>query len=177
MNNRHGEFWLEVKNGVLFSVTQYEGYKDRHYICFHTSNICLYHQGKTGDIKPGHTFEVELHRSPLQMSKYAIVHGDATVCMLHVVGLYPGMVEGDTPVSDIKLPCRTRPHWLEPAIYLSEAAPDRPSPSEGIGLDDHSMLSVAVKISSQNMERNVKVGTPHFTFLLVCINLCQCLKH
>ncbi|XP_045572132.1 autophagy-related protein 2 homolog B isoform X4 [Salmo salar] len=111
LNNQHGEFWLEVKNGVLFSVTQYEGYKDQHYICFHNSNICLYHQG---------------------------------------------MVEGDTPVSDIKLPCRTRPHWLEPAIYLSEAAPDRPSPSEGIGLDDHSMLSVAVKISSQNMERNVK---------------------
>uniref|UniRef100_A0A8C7TQC3 Autophagy related 2B n=1 Tax=Oncorhynchus mykiss TaxID=8022 RepID=A0A8C7TQC3_ONCMY len=79
LNNRHGEFWLEVKNGVLFSVTQYEGYKDRHYICFHTSNICLYHQGKTGDVKPGHTFEVELHRSPLQMSQYAIVHGDATV--------------------------------------------------------------------------------------------------
>uniref|UniRef100_A0A673XHZ8 Autophagy related 2B n=1 Tax=Salmo trutta TaxID=8032 RepID=A0A673XHZ8_SALTR len=103
------EFWLEVKNGVLFSVTQYEGYKDRHYICFHTSNICLYHQG---------------------------------------------LVEGDTPVSDIKLPCRTRPHWLEPAIYPSET--DRASPSEGIGLEDHSMLSVAVKISSQNMERNVK---------------------
>uniref|UniRef100_A0A8C8C1Y4 Autophagy related 2B n=1 Tax=Oncorhynchus tshawytscha TaxID=74940 RepID=A0A8C8C1Y4_ONCTS len=109
LNNRHGEFWLEVKNGVLFSVTQYEGYKDRHYICFHTSNICLYHQG---------------------------------------------LVEGDTPVSDIKLPCRTRPHWLEPAIYPSET--DRASPSEGIGLEDHSMLSVAVKISSQNMERNVK---------------------
>uniref|UniRef100_A0A4W5MYX1 Autophagy related 2B n=1 Tax=Hucho hucho TaxID=62062 RepID=A0A4W5MYX1_9TELE len=109
LNNRHGEFWLEVKNGVLFSVAQYEGYKDRHYICFHTSNICLYHQGKTGDIKPGNTFE---------------------------------------------LPCRTRPHWLEPAIYPSET--DRASPSEGIGLEDHSMLSVAVKISSQNMERNVK---------------------
>uniref|UniRef100_A0A8C7TM64 Autophagy related 2B n=1 Tax=Oncorhynchus mykiss TaxID=8022 RepID=A0A8C7TM64_ONCMY len=109
LNNRHGEFWLEVKNGVLFSVTQYEGYKDRHYICFHTSNICLYHQG---------------------------------------------LVEGDTPVSDIKLPCRTRPHWLEPAIYPSET--DRASPSEGIGLEDHSMLSVAVKISSQNTERNVK---------------------
>ncbi|CAB1330898.1 unnamed protein product, partial [Coregonus sp. 'balchen'] len=85
LNNQHGEFWLEVKNGVLFS-----------------------------------------------------------------------LVEGDTPVSDIKLPCRTRPHWLEPAIYPSEAAPDRASPSEGIGLEAHSMLSVAVKISTQNMERNVK---------------------
>lgn len=99
------------------------------------------------------------------------------LCLLHCMGLYLylGLVEGDTPVSDIKLPCRTRPHWLEPAIYRSET--DRASPSEGIGLEDHSMLSVAVKISSQNMERNVKVGTPHFTFLLVCINLCQCLKH
>uniref|UniRef100_A0A8C3G3Z2 Autophagy related 2B n=1 Tax=Cyclopterus lumpus TaxID=8103 RepID=A0A8C3G3Z2_CYCLU len=46
LKNKHGEFWLEVKNAVLFSVTQYEGYKDQHYICFHTSNICMYHQGK-----------------------------------------------------------------------------------------------------------------------------------
>uniref|UniRef100_A0A6Q2WWB9 Autophagy related 2B n=1 Tax=Esox lucius TaxID=8010 RepID=A0A6Q2WWB9_ESOLU len=111
VKTQHGEFWLEVRNGVLFSVTRYEGYKDQHYICFHTSDIRLYHQG---------------------------------------------VVEGDTPVSDIKLPCRTRPHWLEPAIYPSETAPDRVSPSEGIGLEAHSMLSVAVKISSQNMERNVK---------------------
>uniref|UniRef100_A0A7N8X5K0 Autophagy related 2B n=1 Tax=Mastacembelus armatus TaxID=205130 RepID=A0A7N8X5K0_9TELE len=42
LKNKHGEFWLEVKNSVLFSVTQYEGYKDQHYICFHTSSIlCL----------------------------------------------------------------------------------------------------------------------------------------
>ena len=46
LKNKHGEFWLEVKNAVLFSVTQYEGYKDQHYLCFHTSNICMYHQGK-----------------------------------------------------------------------------------------------------------------------------------
>lgn len=45
LKNKHGEFWLEVKNGVLFSVTQHEGYKDQHYICFHTSSICMYHQG------------------------------------------------------------------------------------------------------------------------------------
>uniref|UniRef100_A0A7N8Y6P7 Autophagy related 2B n=1 Tax=Mastacembelus armatus TaxID=205130 RepID=A0A7N8Y6P7_9TELE len=45
LKNKHGEFWLEVKNSVLFSVTQYEGYKDQHYICFHTSSICMYHQG------------------------------------------------------------------------------------------------------------------------------------
>ncbi|TNN56911.1 Autophagy-related protein 2 B [Liparis tanakae] len=41
LKNKHGEFWLEVKNAVLFSVTQHEGYKDQHYICFHTTNICI----------------------------------------------------------------------------------------------------------------------------------------
>ena len=94
------------------------------------------------------------------------------LCLLHCMGLYLylGLVEGDTPVSDIKLPCRTRPHWLEPAIYPSET--DRASPSEGIGLEDHSMLSVAVKISSQNTERNVKVGTPHLHFYYWCALTC-----
>ncbi|XP_076017727.1 autophagy-related protein 2 homolog B [Genypterus blacodes] len=112
LKNKHGEFWLEVRNAVLFSVTQYEGYKDQHYICFHTSNICMYHQG---------------------------------------------LVEGGALVSDVKLPCRTHPHWLEPSIYQSETSPDRSSTlSEGIGLEAGSMLSVAVKVSSQNTERNVK---------------------
>lgn len=45
LKNKHGEFWMEVKNGVVFGVTQYEGFKDQHYVCFHTSSICLYHQG------------------------------------------------------------------------------------------------------------------------------------
>lgn len=37
--------------------------------------------------------------------------------------------------------------------------PDRSStPSEGIGLEARSMVSVAVKVSSQNAERNVKVN-------------------
>eukprot|EP00064_Thunnus_orientalis_P010090 superscaffoldBa00001335_g10116 len=113
LKNKHGEFWLEIKNAVLFSVTQYEGYKDQHYICFHTSNICVYHQG---------------------------------------------LVDGGSSVSDIKLPCRTHPHWLEPTIYQSETPPERSStPSEGIGLEARSMVSVAVKISSQNAERNVKI--------------------
>uniref|UniRef100_A0A3Q3L1L7 Autophagy related 2B n=1 Tax=Mastacembelus armatus TaxID=205130 RepID=A0A3Q3L1L7_9TELE len=112
LKNKHGEFWLEVKNSVLFSVTQYEGYKDQHYICFHTSSICMYHQG---------------------------------------------VVDGGTSVSDIKLPCSTRPHWLEPTIYLSETSPERSStPSEGIGLEARSMVSVAVKISSPNSECTVK---------------------
>uniref|UniRef100_A0A673BBX3 Autophagy related 2B n=1 Tax=Sphaeramia orbicularis TaxID=375764 RepID=A0A673BBX3_9TELE len=112
LKNKHGEFWLEVKNAVLFSVTQYEGYKDQHYICFHTSSVCMYHQG---------------------------------------------LVDGGTSVSDIKLPCRTHPHWLEPTVYQSETSPERSStPSEGIGLEARSMVSVAVKVSSQNAERNVK---------------------
>uniref|UniRef100_A0A3Q3VYL5 Uncharacterized protein n=1 Tax=Mola mola TaxID=94237 RepID=A0A3Q3VYL5_MOLML len=112
LKNKHGEFWSEVKNAVLFSVIQYQGYKDQHYICFHTSSICMYHQG---------------------------------------------LVDGGLSVSDIKLPCRTRPHWLEPTIYQSEAPPERSStPSECIGLEARSMVSVAVKISSQNAERNVK---------------------
>ncbi|KAF3701263.1 Autophagy-related protein 2 -like protein B [Channa argus] len=112
LKNKHGEFWVEVKNAVLFSVTQYEGYKDQHYICFHTNSICMYHQG---------------------------------------------LVDGGTSVSDIKLPCRSHPHWLEPTIYQSETNPERSStPSEGIGLEARSMVSVAAKISSQNAERNVK---------------------
>ncbi|KAG7510053.1 hypothetical protein JOB18_012075 [Solea senegalensis] len=112
LKNKHGEFWLEVKNAVLFSVTQYEGYKDQHFICFHTSSICMYHQG---------------------------------------------LMDGGTSVSDIKLPCRTHPHWLEPTIYQSETSPERSStPSESIGLEARSMVSVAVKISSQNAERNIK---------------------
>uniref|UniRef100_A0AAX7T4E4 Autophagy related 2B n=1 Tax=Astatotilapia calliptera TaxID=8154 RepID=A0AAX7T4E4_ASTCA len=108
LKNKHGEFWLEVKNAVLFSVTQYEGFKDQHYICFHTSSICMYHQGK-------------------------------------LLPVY------------IKLPCRTHPHWLEPTIYQSETSSEKLStPSEGIGLEARSMVSVAVKISSQNAERNIK---------------------
>lgn len=47
LKNKHGEFWIEVKNAVLFSVTQYEGFKDQHYICFHTSSVCMYQQGTT----------------------------------------------------------------------------------------------------------------------------------
>ena len=68
-------------------------------------------------------------------------------------------MDGDTSVSDIKLPCRTHPHWLEPTIYQSETSPERSStPSEVIGLESRSMVSVAVRISSQNAERNFKVG-------------------
>ncbi|XP_037397810.1 autophagy-related protein 2 homolog B isoform X3 [Pygocentrus nattereri] len=111
LNNKHGEFWMELKNGVVFNVTQYEGYKDQHYVCFHTSSICLYHHGA---------------------------------------------VDGDVPVWDVKLPCRTRPHWLEPAVYACESMAERASPSGGLSVEPHSMLALALKISSHNTERNVK---------------------
>uniref|UniRef100_A0A8C1SW19 Autophagy related 2B n=1 Tax=Cyprinus carpio TaxID=7962 RepID=A0A8C1SW19_CYPCA len=108
---KHGEFWMEVKNGTLFGVTQHEGYKDQHYVCFHTSQACLYHHGT---------------------------------------------VDGDAPEWSVSLPFRMRPHWLEPVMYASESAPERASPSEGLSFEPHSMLSVAVKISSHSTERNVK---------------------
>uniref|UniRef100_A0A3Q2QTT5 Autophagy related 2B n=1 Tax=Fundulus heteroclitus TaxID=8078 RepID=A0A3Q2QTT5_FUNHE len=112
LKNKHAEFWIEVKNAVLFSVSQYEGFKDQHYICFHTSSICMYHQG---------------------------------------------LLDGGTHILDIKLPCRTHPHWLEPTIYQSESSSERSStPSEGIGLEARSMVSVAVKISTQSAEHNIK---------------------
>ncbi|KAM8834324.1 autophagy-related protein 2 homolog B [Synchiropus picturatus] len=111
LKNKHGEFWLEVKNSVLFSVAQYEGHKDQHFVCFHTGSVCMHHQG---------------------------------------------LVDGG-PSSDIKLPCQTHPHWLEPTIYQSETSPERSStPSEGIGLEARSMVSVAVKVLSHSAERNVK---------------------
>ncbi|XP_068195039.1 autophagy-related protein 2 homolog B isoform X2 [Antennarius striatus] len=113
LKDKHGEFWLEVKDAVLFSVTQYQGCKDQHYICFQTSNICMCHQG---------------------------------------------LVDGSPSASDIRLPCRTCPHLLEPTIYQSEMPAERSStPSDGIGLEARSMVSVAVKISSPNGERNVRL--------------------
>ncbi|XP_061552088.1 autophagy-related protein 2 homolog B isoform X1 [Phycodurus eques] len=112
LKNKHGEFWLEVKNAVLFSVTQHEGFKDQHYVCFHTTNTSMYHQG---------------------------------------------LVDGGTATSDIKLPSGSHPHWLEPTIYQSESSPERSStPSECNSLEARCMVSVAVKISSQNSEHSIK---------------------
>lgn len=59
LKNKHGEFWLEVKNAALFNVVQYEGHKDQHYICFHTSSICMYHQGEN-DCDCSHVIRVGL---------------------------------------------------------------------------------------------------------------------
>lgn len=92
---------------------------------------------------------------------YSVILFTLCVCFFHgFLNLLTctGLVDGGLFVSDIKFPCRTHPHWLEPTIYQSEAPPERSStPSECIGLEARSMLSVAVKISSQNAERNVKV--------------------
>lgn len=77
-----------------------------------------------------------------------------------------GTVDGDAPEWSVNLPCRTRPLWLERVMYASESAPERASPSEGLSLEPHSMLSVAVKISSHNTERNVKVS--HITGIDKC---------
>ncbi|XP_068110885.1 autophagy-related protein 2 homolog B isoform X2 [Hyperolius riggenbachi] len=45
MEDKHGEFWLEFHTGSLFTVTKYEGFEDKHYLCLHTSSLSLYHQG------------------------------------------------------------------------------------------------------------------------------------
>lgn len=67
-------------------------------------------------------------------------------------------------------------------MYASESAPERASPSEGLNLEPHSMLSIAVKISSHNTERNVKVNCGqiivlyYIVFFKVVINEFQRLK-
>uniref|UniRef100_A0A8C5N3S7 Autophagy related 2B n=1 Tax=Leptobrachium leishanense TaxID=445787 RepID=A0A8C5N3S7_9ANUR len=45
MEDKHGEFWLELRTGSLFSVTKYEGFEDKSYICLHANSLSLYHQG------------------------------------------------------------------------------------------------------------------------------------
>ncbi len=67
-------------------------------------------------------------------------------------------MDGDAPEWSVNLPCRTRPHWLEAVMYASESASERASPSEGLSVEPHCMLSVALKMSSHNTERNVKVN-------------------
>lgn len=74
---------------------------------------------------------------------------------------------------DVKLPCRTRPHWLEPVLYVCESAAEKASPSEGLSVELQSMLSLALKISSQSPEHNVKVMCVllcvHFLFILIFV--------
>ncbi|KAM9294636.1 LOW QUALITY PROTEIN: autophagy-related protein 2 homolog B [Gastrophryne carolinensis] len=45
MDDKHGELWLEFTAGSLFTVTKYEGFEDKHYLCLHASSLSLYHQG------------------------------------------------------------------------------------------------------------------------------------
>ncbi|KAG5285147.1 hypothetical protein AALO_G00000040 [Alosa alosa] len=70
---------------------------------------------------------------------------------------HQGLVERDSGPVEVTLPNRPRPHWLEPTLYASETAPE-PShtPSEGLGVEPHSMLSAAVKVTSHTPERNMK---------------------
>lgn len=44
MEDKHGEFWLEFNTGSLFTVTKYEGFEDKHYLCLHASTLSLCHQ-------------------------------------------------------------------------------------------------------------------------------------
>lgn len=82
-----------------------------------------------------------------------------------------GLVDGGLSVLDVNLPSRTHPHWLDPTIYQSETSPERSStPSECIGLEARSMVSVAVKVSSPNPEHNIKVATPITYWLNVFVN-------
>ncbi|XP_064515164.1 autophagy-related protein 2 homolog B isoform X3 [Pseudopipra pipra] len=52
LEGKYGEFWLEFNSGSLFSVTKYEGFEDRHYVCLHSSSLNLYHQGLVDGVVP-----------------------------------------------------------------------------------------------------------------------------
>uniref|UniRef100_A0A8C6ZD31 Autophagy related 2B n=1 Tax=Nothoprocta perdicaria TaxID=30464 RepID=A0A8C6ZD31_NOTPE len=58
LEGKYGEFWLEFNSGSLFSVTKYEGFEDKHYICLHSSSLNLYHQGLVDGTVP--SSEVQL---------------------------------------------------------------------------------------------------------------------
>ncbi|XP_059329597.1 autophagy-related protein 2 homolog B isoform X2 [Ammospiza nelsoni] len=58
LEGKYGEFWFEFNGGSLFSVTKYEGFEDRHYVCLHSSSLNLYHQGLVDGVVP--SSEVQL---------------------------------------------------------------------------------------------------------------------
>lgn len=68
-----------------------------------------------------------------------------------------GIVDGAVLPTETRLPCSTRPHWLEPTIYSSEEDGLSRAASDGVGGDNLNMLSVAVKILSDKSESNTKV--------------------
>ncbi|XP_063804513.1 autophagy-related protein 2 homolog B isoform X1 [Pseudophryne corroboree] len=112
LEGKHGEFWLEFNSGSLFTVTKYEGFEDKHYLCLHASSLSFYHQGVLDNV------------------------------------VHP---------ADLRLPSLPRPHWLEPTIYSSEedGTGNRVN-GNGVGVDNLSMLTVAVKIQSDKSENNTK---------------------
>ncbi|XP_038604419.1 autophagy-related protein 2 homolog B isoform X4 [Tachyglossus aculeatus] len=69
---------------------------------------------------------------------------------------HQGIVDGVVLPEEIRLPSMPRPHWLEPTIYSSEEDGPSRTPSDGVGGDCLSMLSVAVKIQSDKLESNTK---------------------
>ncbi|XP_012871976.1 PREDICTED: autophagy-related protein 2 homolog B [Dipodomys ordii] len=69
---------------------------------------------------------------------------------------HKGIVDGVIPPTEARLPCSTRPHWLEPTIYSSEEDGLSRTASDGVGGDNLNMLSVAVKILSDKSESNTK---------------------
>ncbi|XP_043930581.1 autophagy-related protein 2 homolog B [Protopterus annectens] len=112
IENKHGEFWLEINNCSLFLVTKYEGFDDKHYVCLHANSLNLYHQG---------------------------------------------LLDGAVPTSEVPLPSKTHPHWLEPTIYCSEeGAVSKRSGADTIGGESFNMLSAALKIQSDKSESNIK---------------------
>ncbi|XP_051006983.1 autophagy-related protein 2 homolog B isoform X2 [Acomys russatus] len=69
---------------------------------------------------------------------------------------HKGIVDGAILPIETRLPCSTRPHWLEPTIYSSEEDGLSRAASDGVGGDNLNMLSVAVKILSDKSESNTK---------------------
>ncbi|XP_069493788.1 autophagy-related protein 2 homolog B isoform X2 [Ambystoma mexicanum] len=68
---------------------------------------------------------------------------------------HQGMVDGAVVLSDVRLPTMTPPHWLEPTIYsYEEDGVSNRIPSNGVGVETISMLSIAVKIQTCKAENN-----------------------
>lgn len=81
-----------------------------------------------------------------------------------------GIVDGAILPTETRLPCSTRPHWLEPTIYSSEEDGLSRAASDGVGGDNLNMLSVAVKILSDKSESNTKVCALYgYLHLLICL--------
>ncbi|XP_005000545.2 autophagy-related protein 2 homolog B isoform X3 [Cavia porcellus] len=69
---------------------------------------------------------------------------------------HKGIVDGAILPTETRLPCSSRPHWLEPTIYSTEEDGRSRAASDGVGGDNLNMLSVAVKILSDKSESNTK---------------------